>query len=564
MRRSRGRRVGTSWKEMTWVVVAEEDTLSWSRAVNLAVALTGSERVLVLDCNYVVSDRVTDQIPVQSGEFYTFREPDGTGELRILYGSWGDLWRVGGFDERIFGRMAAERKFLNFTSFSALKEHSISSLWVDKLGTDPEPLTAKERLWNAFDHEFLLMDHRPMVSHSEYQIRKVSQSIIGRVIEIDTVRIPITHLALPHDISGSLEDYRIALLLHDRFFVPWDIVENLSKLHQHRLVLRLLRRAHRLSPNSVPPILMLDACHGLGNRMRALGSALSFANQTDMELLVLWRMDVHVGTSFYDLFSGMIQGAEDVLVVLENFTLPWHSIRRGSERDVAWSHVDVYNYMEAEGGSKSAPVRHNSSRHIYIKSAYSIVAPGITKWRLDTQHLQRLSPSSSVQRLMDSVLSAAGGESSFSSFVGVHVRGRTLSEDIRGVNGSLEYGHEAARMIEYYRGQSQPAAFLEKMQELADRERASFFVASDSMSAIAEIRRHFPQILVLKRSCDERERLCLQEALADLCLLSKTRLILGSPWSSFSEVASRFGNVKLLLAGRDFRKSGWEISGKEA
>ncbi len=59
-------------------------------------------------------------------------------------------------------------------------------------------------------------------------------------------------------------------------------------------------------------------------------------------------------------------------------------------------------------------------------------------------------------------------------------------------------------------------------------------------------------IIYVKRNCYDRSQAQIQTALIDMLLLSKTKVIWGSNWSSFTEIAHRIGGQQLRLAGVDF------------
>jgi hypothetical protein len=82
-----------------------------------------------------------------------------------------------------------------------------------------------------------------------------------------------------------------------------------------------------------------------------------------------------------------------------------------------------------------------------------------------------------------------------------------------------------------------------------------FYVATDTREVIDALHRLFPgKISHTPRDCDGRDGRCARFALIDILCLAKTRKLYGSNWSSFTEAAERFGNLKALLAGRDFAR----------
>lgn len=104
-------------------------------------------------------------------------------------------------------------------------------------------------------------------------------------------------------------------------------------------------------------LLIMNAQHGLGNRLRALASGQAVAAASGRHFRLVWVPNVHCGARFQDLFD-----CPDLDV--------WDEL---DEREVNGSNFDVYNYMENEEGSrKDQVVVTKSENHIYVKSAYRL------------------------------------------------------------------------------------------------------------------------------------------------------------------------------------------------
>ncbi|KAI0563559.1 Galactosyltransferase [Gracilaria domingensis] len=116
--------------------------------------------------------------------------------------------------------------------------------------------------------------------------------------------------------------------------IPWDIMVTMPA-----------RRADGAGADAdarTVRVLFAHVMHGLGNRLRALGSAMAFANATDRELVLIWDKDAHIAAEFSELLE-----ADDMLV-LTRFKPKWPS--RGYEQwGASWRLLDKYNYMEMEG-----------------------------------------------------------------------------------------------------------------------------------------------------------------------------------------------------------------------
>ena len=116
------------------------------------------------------------------------------------------------------------------------------------------------------------------------------------------------------------------------------------------------------------------------------------------------------------------------------------------------------------------------------------------------------------------------------TFVGVHIR--------RGDN-------ETSKQI------STTELFLSAIAKQIENGSNCFYLSSDSTKEVELLKKEFGELIVhfpvgLKRNKPND----IQDALVGIMLLSKASLILGSYFSSFSEVAAAYGGVPLLTVGK--------------
>ncbi len=326
--------------------------------------------------------------------------------------------------------------------------------------------------------------------------------------------------------------------------VPWDILTHISSKDKKLLLTRLNRASVGRPAGSRPRIVFVHCMHGLGNRLRALGSAMSFAKNTGRELVVIWETDRHISSNFTDLFV-------NDMVVLPRMKLHW-PFTNSWKWDKSWLSFEFINYMEmdGEGAVKDKFIVDKPDKHIYFKSAYVMNADKkLTNWESDNANLKFLKP---IPYVAEKV--AALEKQGLSSMVGVHIRDRTLGRDIKEVNFKSEYGEKASRTMEYWRRKSSHLTFIPEMRRLLQKEPdLRFYVATDTFAVLSRLRKEFPgKILSTERDCDGRDSVCIRYALIDILALAKTKKILGSNWSSFTEAAERFGEKQALLAGKHF------------
>lgn len=279
--------------------------------------------------------------------------------------------------------------------------------------------------------------------------------------------------------------------------------------------------------------LFIDAQHGLGNRLRAIGSAAAIAEATDRELVIVWQPDSHCEGRLADLFD------HDGAVIEETFV-----------HDAAPKGCKVYNYMEIEeGAAKDAPIDLGWTGDIYARAAYVLNATAVSKWESENRFLRGLTPVAEVRALVAGVRTP--------NDVALHVRmvgakGTDTAVYDRADNWTAE-GHAA---INHWRGQSHYARFMTRLDALIAEGRANrVFLAADAPETYAAFAETYgDRIACLPRALYDRSAEQLRYALADALLLGSAPRLLGSTWSSFSELAMRLSpqKMEIEMSGKDF------------
>lgn len=345
---------------------------------------------------------------------------------------------------------------------------------------------------------------------------------------------------------GRMTDKMVLQRLHDYFEVPYMLLQGMKK-HMHLLLLRQLV-AKEASGIRAPRVVFIHVQYGLGNRLRALGSAMAFAKETNRALVVIWEPDHHLDCEYGDLFV-----ETDDIVVSDNFgpTESW-PFEVSRAQDSAAQRVAWYNYMRVNGEHVHDPselVLNDKEAHIYISSAY-VVQSLETPYIIRTQShfwavMGSLTPQVSVARMVERL-----SQMPMEKMMGVHIRSKLIKTDISGV-GVEEYTKESSSRTDYWRSLTQVDTFLEEMKRQPSSQ--LFYVAADQIDVLEKLQAAFPsRIFYTARQCEGRDRACLPYALADILLLAKCPSIRGSYWSSFSEIAIRIGGGRVLLAGIDF------------
>ncbi|MBA3005981.1 MAG: hypothetical protein KJ900_04305 [Proteobacteria bacterium] len=273
---------------------------------------------------------------------------------------------------------------------------------------------------------------------------------------------------------------------------------------------------------------IINVQYGLGNRLRALASAQVLAQKTGREFVLVWIPDVHCQAEFHDLFTN------DFPVI-------------NSLDKIDISRADQYNYMDTEAGSeKGKVIDHASGRDIYVKSAF-VLNHKFSKDSEISMVLQQLDP---VQEIKDIV-----GQYKVQDRIGLHIRrggGKEASKDPW--DNAANWSAKGKENLFYWRERSAPHVFMKEIDRLLAEDRSlQFFLAADSDDIYDQFQEKYPgKVSFLKRDLYDRSLEQQKYALADMLLLSQTKLILGSYWSSFSEIAQRIGGNTMKYSGKDF------------
>ena len=306
---------------------------------------------------------------------------------------------------------------------------------------------------------------------------------------------------------------------------------------------------------------LVDAKNGLGNRLRALASAMSVAAALGRPVLLIWVSDLHCNCSYRRLFAQPLP-----------FALLDEEIPRANLTD---DEFQVYNYMRPEPGAvKDAFVEADLNRHLYFKSAFIMNHPA-GGWKFAQRQIQRLTPVDRIAEMLQAN----------KNMVGLHVRNvfdaprdaqtNTSVTGAAAVEGAQkEYGAEGARQLMMWRKASHWTNFVPRMIALLRensfrnplglaQEPLQFYLAADSEDAYTGLTKRFPNRIKFQQRdcaserCDFRDCEGMIYSIVDMLNLGRTKLILGSGWSSYSEVAAYIGGaqgqpVPILMAGRDF------------
>lgn len=276
----------------------------------------------------------------------------------------------------------------------------------------------------------------------------------------------------------------------------------------------------------------IDAQHGLGNRLRAIASAASIAASEKRELVIVWEPDFHCECTFNDLFdySDTVLGKSLI-------------------SEIEGDSVDIYNYMEIEEGAiKDQPVVIDASKDLYFRSAYILNSP-LSNLEVENNFLRNLTLSEGVRELVRSI--------NIDNHIAVHIRMEGSRGTDNKVYDSIEnWTKEGHDKINYWREKSHYSNFVKRIDEMIDHDvNLKIFLAADQPETYEVFDQYYgSRVTYLERDLFDRSKDQIKYALADVVLLSRCRYLLGSYWSSFTELAQRLSCTfeYAEMSGKDF------------
>jgi hypothetical protein len=271
-------------------------------------------------------------------------------------------------------------------------------------------------------------------------------------------------------------------------------------------------------------MLVIEPVGGLCNRLRALDSAIAFAEENNIPLSVVWILGPSCNCRFSDLFivpkqvKKLFEPAVGPLEILLHRTvdicavvLPYYflDLRRikelKSELDSTCHGIGDY-------------LRRFVSDHSIFLQSYSRFY-----YSSSSAPFRSFVPQKSIQDIIDGY--------SVENMIGVHIRRTDNQRSI--INAPFE------KFVQYMQAEIN-----------ADRS-AQFFLATDDPKIEIALKHRFPGRIVthVKKSLDRNNPTAIRDAVVDLYCLSNCRKILGTYWSSFSETASQIRGIDMILVG---------------
>jgi len=226
------------------------------------------------------------------------------------------------------------------------------------------------------------------------------------------------------------------------------------------------------------------------------------------------------------------------------------------------SFANFYDTMTSQNKEVDCTVKDD----IYIVSACVINNPS-TNWLQESEWLQNnLRARASILESINSYTKQFSSVSEMSDLIGVHIRMGQSSETHRYEDYSSWESHQIDAIVKY-RSQSNYIYFMVEMEKIWRKNtHQKFFLCADNPDIYRAFSVKYPTrmgktILHVPKTVWDRSPEQLIGAMLDVYLLSKCNYVLGSPWSSFTELVSRLSKPlpngksrQILISGEHFGK----------
>ena len=259
-------------------------------------------------------------------------------------------------------------------------------------------------------------------------------------------------------------------------------------------------------------MLIIQPIGGLCNRIRAINSAKMLAKERGESLTVIWNINHELGCPYEDLFCP----TKDFKVI--NIRSKWNlkklylqTTSRFVNNDEIRSHKGDGLLEESFRKALPSKVYIATEEHFYPCHEYTSFVP--------TPDMQKR-----IKAMTDQLGDHA---------VGVHIRRTDNKPAI---------------------GKSSTECFIHSMElEIANNSDTMFYVATDDFSEEKALREHFHEKIISNENRNlSRDSIAgIQDAMIDLYTLAATNKIIGSYFSSFTDIAADMHQIPKVVAGED-------------
>lgn len=263
---------------------------------------------------------------------------------------------------------------------------------------------------------------------------------------------------------------------------------------------------------------------GIGNRLRGLVSAMRLCKKLNRKLLLYWENNKYLGCDFNDLFENKFNEVDEEFIKLisnQPYSKTYRDVLESDFDDHEYIILDTWKFVFLPGEIKNDFNKTYASKEgANIDFEFERIP---MKLRLDI--LEELIELRVTKDVLDKVKSFED-KNKLEEYNGMHVR--------RGDNKFTTDGREKVSSDEKF------------TKIILDNPDEKFFVSSDSVLSSISLKTMFPERVIYYPEEDKKRstKESIQEALASIILLSKTKHLYGSFLSTFTEMVWWFSGCK--------------------
>ena len=262
---------------------------------------------------------------------------------------------------------------------------------------------------------------------------------------------------------------------------------------------------------------------GLANRMRAIGSAVKFCEKDKRDLSIIWFLDRGLQCSFFDLFRPF-EIEELNLKVRDNSFFDLLVYDRPRKKNLYIPALfESLIFQKSIDEETSRNLNRNNISIEQFNNYNKIYLACFIELYSFTADYNIFKPIPLLEKRINELASL------FDEYtIGIHIR---RTDNIQSINNSPT------------------ELFIKKMEEeLIKNNKIKFYLASDSVEEKRRLKDIFGEKLITSFNKPRRDtKEGMQEALVEFYALSRTSQIIGSFYSTFSQIAAQISNIKYTI-----------------
>jgi hypothetical protein len=269
--------------------------------------------------------------------------------------------------------------------------------------------------------------------------------------------------------------------------------------------------------------LLLKPHSGLANRIRVMVSGISLAQKLNCPIEIIWENEKELVCGYYDLFKKNddlnITGGNwrtNIIDKVRAKRMPLILLKELLNIGFIMYDINMKEYVWNTGSNYIDLSKINNRRKdIYIKSC--------NEFYYHPENLNYFLPNDEIQEIVEITTKHFSAHT-----IGVHIRRTDHKVSI---------------------AESPLSSFKEKMYlEIENNADVVFYLATDDPEVKSALKSEFGDRLFYADVVFNRNtRDGVRSAMVDLHSLARTTKIYGSYWSSFSDMAARFGEIPLII-----------------